>query len=459
MSTSRPRPTRLRDVESGFAADDREVGGRLLVLFGRLLAVLLAGYLLFDRAFAYLHLPGTPVFVGEMVLAVGILGVCTATVYLRTPLRDEPVMALLAVFVAWGAIRAAPGLAVHGMDALRDSALWYYGVFAFLVLAAIARSPDLPERLVTQLGRLTPWLLVWLPVTVVLSPLAEDAPTIPFTTVSVLSHKPGSVAIAALLALASMWLLPGQRSARSRAVWSVVALLAVALLATQNRGGLLAVAAGALVGLVFVHQRAQLAARAVAVMTLGLALAVLLPLKVPLDGLQGRDFSAEQLVANVASLGGQETPGNLGGTVDGRQELWTRILDRQVDEGRLVDGSGFGQNLAAAVGIYDDGEESLRNPHNSHLNILARMGLVGLVLWVALWAAWYRRLVSGCRRLATRGSHVRRQIAVLCLAVATATLVASTFDPQLEGPQVAVLLWTVFGVGVAVTSTRAWYDP
>lgn len=36
---------------------------------------------------------------------------------------------------------------------------------------------------------------------------------------------------------------------------------------------------------------------------------------------------------------------------------------------------------------------------------------------------------------------------MVCLMVRTAILVSSIFDPQLEGPQVAALLWTAFGSG------------
>ena len=82
------------------------------------------------------------------------------------------------------------------------------------------------------------------------------------------------------------------------------------------------------------------------------------------------------------------------------------------------------------------------------------MGLVGLSLWIALWLGWYWRLVGGCQRLARRGLYFRRQVGVLCVTVTTAILVSSFFDPQLEGAQVAALLWTAFGVGVAVTSFR-----
>ncbi len=430
--------------------------GRLFVLFGRVLGPLLGGYLLFDRAFAYLHLPGAPLFVGEMVLGVGAIAAVVATPYLRIPIRDEPILALLGAFAVWGLIRTVPGVGTYGMDALRDSALWYYCLFAFFVPAALARWPELFERLIVQLTWLTPWLLFWLPLGLVLLPLADHAPTVPFSTVSVLSHKPGSAAIAALLVLGCMWLFPDTRSARSRAAWSVMALVVIALAATQNRGGLLGVVAGATIGLAFVRNRLGLVARAVVVTAVGLGLASMLSVKVPFAGVQGREFSAEQLVANVVSLGGEDSPGNLGGTVKGRQELWSRILDKQVADGRLVDGSGFGQNLAAEVGVYDEGKDTLRSPHNSHLHIMARMGVLGLSLWIALWVGWYWRLIAGCRRLTRQGRYARRQMAVLSLMVTTAILVSAFFDPQLEGPQMAVLLWTAFGLGVAATTVRPW---
>jgi O-antigen ligase len=441
----------------GASPQAHAASGRLFVLYGRVVGPLLGGYLLFDRAFAYLHLPGIPLFVGEMVLGVGALASVVATRYLMVPIRDEPILALLGAFALWGLIRTVPGVGMYRLDALRDSALWYYCLFAFFMAAALARSPQLIDHLIVGLTRLIPWLLLWLPLAVVLVPLQQDAPTVPFSTVSVLSHKSGNAAIAALLVLGCMWLFHDTRSARSRAVWSVIALVVIALAATQNRGGLIGVVAGATIGLAFVRNRLGLIARAVVIAAVGLGLASLLSLKVPIAGAQGREYSADQLVANVVSLSGEDSPGNLGGTVKGRQELWSRILDKQVADGRLVDGSGFGQNLAAEVGVYDEGKDTLRNPHNSHLHILARMGLMGLSLWIAMWAAWYWRLIAGCRRLARQGLYPRRQVAVLSLMVNTAILVSCFFDPQMEGPQVAGLLWTVFGVGLAVTTARPWF--
>ena len=430
--------------------------GGPLVWYGRLLGPLLAGYLLFDRAFAYLHVPGVQIYVGEMALAVGLLAALVGTGYLRIPIRDEPILSLLAAFVLWGLIRFVPGLSAYGMDAVRDAALWYYCLFAFLVVGAIAKVPDLVERLIGQLGRLVPWLLLWLPIAVLLAPFAESAPEVPDSSVSILSHKPDPVAIVALLVLGSLWLFQDGRTARSRCAWSLVALLVIALVGTQNRGGLLGAGAGMIVGLAFVRDRARLIAKMIAVIALGLCLASLLPLRLGFVGDTGREFSASQLSTNVLSIAGGDEPGDLDSTVADRQDLWSRVFEKQVRDGRLADGAGFGPNLAVEVGVYNNRTDSLRSPHNSHVDVLARMGLVGLALWIALWIGWYWRLVAGCGRLAALGLFWRRNVAVLCLSTTTAILVAALFDPQLEGPQVAALLWTVFGVGVAATSFRDW---
>jgi parallel beta-helix repeat protein len=442
--------------------------GTTMALFGRLLGPLLAGYLLFDKAFAYLHLPGLPLFVGDLLLVIGMVGVLTSTGYLRVTLRDEPLLALLAAFVAWGFLRFLPGLKAYGIDAVRDAALWYYCLYAFLVVAALAKSPSLLDRLITQLARLTPWLLCWLPFGVILQPFAAKAPHVPFSSISILTRKPGNAAIAALLCLAGLWLFRKRHSAWSRTTWSILALFVIALAGTQNRGGLLGAIAGAAVWLAFERNRLQMILKAVAIVSVGLTLATLLALKIPVSGLQGRAFTADQLLSNVASMSGSEETGNLSGTVAGRQMLWKRIYQKQVTDGLLVQGSGFGPNLALAVGFRDAGTDRTRNPHNSHLDILARMGLIGFFLWISLWVGWYWRLLVGCRRLAEKAPEdelcgenelsSRRQTAVLCLSATTAILVSSFFDPQLEGPQVAALLWVVFGLGIGVTTRREWFD-
>lgn len=464
MSSSLHDLDRSTTVDPPEAADPPEqagaVPGRWLVYYGRLLGPLLAGYMLFDKSFAYLHVPGTPLYIGELVLAVGIIGSLAATGYLRAAIREDPVLTLLAAFFLWGLIRFLPGLHAFGMNAVRDFALVYYCLFAFFTAAALMKAPNLLGRWVAQLIRFVPWLLIWLPLGIVLQSVISHAPNVPFTQVSILTHKTGDAAVAALIALGALWLFPRRRGTRSRAVWSIVALMTIVFAGTQNRGGLLAVAVGAAIGLALAPNRSWLIVRAVSVISIALAIGILLSVKIPVTGGQGRTFSVSQLLANVASIGGAQEAGNLSGTVNGRELLWSQVLNKQVADGLIIEGYGFGPNVALlAGGVEAEGTPSdpLRSPHNSHLDIIARLGLVGLFMWLALWVCWYRRMLIGCRRLAQRGLHTRRSIAVLCLMTVTSILVSAFFDPQLEGAQIAALMWTAFGIGVAVTSFRAWF--
>jgi O-antigen ligase len=436
--------------------------GRLLILYGRLLGPLLVGYMFFDKAFAYIHLPGTPLYVGEIVITVGVLGVLSATGYLRIPLRDEPVLAILTAWFLWGFIRFLPGFQTYGILAVRDFALCYYCLFAYLVVAALARAPELLDSWLAQLSRVAPWLLIWLPFALVLA-ARLNSPMVPFSSgVSIFTHEPGNAGIAALIVPGYMWLFPNTRSARSRAVLSIVALVTIALAATQNRASVLGVIAGGAAGLVLLpaRERWRLITRAVAVTALGLSLAVGLSPQIPaISGSQGRAFSASQLVDNVLSIGAGAGSGGLGGTVAGRDQLWTLVFHQQLVQDKLFEGFGFGVNLPYLVGdtLITNGPNPLRSPHNSHDDVLARMGLIGLALWIALWLGWFWQLVTGCRRLARRGQHARRQAAVLCVMVVSMILVTTYFSPQMEGAQIAALQWTAFGIGVAVTSSRGWF--
>lgn len=432
--------------------------GGLLAGFGRMLGPLLAGYLLFDKAFAYLHVPATPLYIGELAMACGIVAVLSGTTFLCAPFEREPVLILLALFALWGVALTVPGLAPYGIDAVRDAALWYYCIFALLTVAAMTASAELLDRLVSQTERLLPWLLLWLPVGMLLSATIENAPSVPFTDLSVLTHKAGDVAIAATIALWYIALFTENRSARYRACWGAMALLAVILASTQNRGGMLAFLVGSAIGLMFCRNRVRLLVQGAVLTSAVLVVAATIATVIPAVGGQGREYSPDQLAMNITSIVNEEKiPGtNLSGTVDGREELWNRIIEKQLRDGLLLEGSGFGPNLAAQVNVFDDGKETLRNPHNSHLHILARMGVVGLSVWILLWLCWYGQLIVGCRRLAAQGLQTRRRAAVLSLVVVSAIHTSSLFDPQLEGPQIAILFWVMFGIGLAVTTPRSW---
>lgn len=427
--------------------------------FARLLAPVIGAYLLFDRAAAYVHIPGTPAFIGEVLLVIGLAGAFRARGYLRQALRDDALLSVAMGFFLWGVVRGAANLGGFGLTWLaRDSALWYYVLFSVLAATLLLARPSTPGILTRQLNRFIPYLLLWLPVAVVLSPAGTKQAAfgssihVPFSAVSVFSHKDGNVAVAAVMALAALWLLPSdRRSARSRNLWSLLAIADLLVAGTQNRGGFLAGATAIGIGLLLNRQLARKALTGVVVIALVVsAYSVLQP---HLGTHSARSVTSTQLVANAESIVGIKQTASLQGTERAREIQWSYIVNRESAEGRLWYGWGPGMSLGFGLttGI---GDASLRAAHNSHLDVLARLGLVGLGLWILMWVAWFWRMLIGRRRLDGVGRHLERRLVDFCVITCSAILVNAFFDPSLEGPQVAVLLWTLFGVGAVLTNPR-----
>lgn len=424
------------------------------------LGPVLAAYLFLDRGVAHLHVPGTPLYLGETLLLVGLAGALLATGHLRAAIASDPLLSVLTGFMLWGLLRAVPQIEHYGLDTLRDSALWYYGLFALLLVASYAVLPDLLVRLARRFSRLLPLLLIWLPFALVFQKVTPVHVHFPGSDVPALSHKPGNIEVVAVLALLFMWLAPdARRSARSRAGLSILAILTIVATTTQNRGGAVAAALALAVALCFRRDRARLIIRLAAVALLVLGFAGLAGLSVQTGRSNQRNISVSQLFTNLKSLSGAKTAGNLQATVDFRKRLLTRVLAKEVHQGKVMQGFGFGPNLALVAGVSPKAAKNpnleLRSPHDSTFDVLARMGVIGLALWGLLWLCWFLRLARVRSRLGA-DEQWRRSLIEWSLVSVLAILVNSFFDPTLEGAQVAALCWTLFAVGAIAANNRLW---
>ena len=416
--------------------------------------VVLAGYALDDRGFAYLaSVPGTSLFAGEMILLFGLAFMALATGYLRAALRNSIPMTLLFAFVAWGLLRTVPDIPLYGIDAIRDAALWYYALMAVLVATLVMAVPDLPHKWVRTYVPFLVVLLLWSPVALALG--ASSSPAIPWSGVAVFSHKPGNIAVAVATAVAFLWLVPVHSlSRRARALLTGLATIVILAGGTQNRGGLVAaVAAILLTGVLMGRERRKMVAVMVSTVFVGLVLGW--GLNVHILGTQGRDYSVAQILQNAASIKQGQNSADLGNTVAFRDQLWSGVIDLADARGALATGLGFGPNLAQELGVGVGASDPLRSPHNSHIDILARMGILGEVLWVTFWGSWYVVMFRRSRVGSTFLSPERRGILKVCMVGVTATLINAYFDPTLESPQVAIWLWTLVGLGLGIAATTS----
>jgi hypothetical protein len=425
--------------------------------FGTLLLLLLAGYMFFGRSFAYLHVPGTPVFIGEVVLFVGVIEAVRYHSYVRDTIRSDRVLKALLAFGLLGVVGLSWNLTTYGIDAVRDSAIWYYGAYSVLVATMIRLRPDYLDHLEARFHAVLPYFLLWAPVAVVVNRMAS-LPSIPGTQTALNSFKPGDIGVFTALALAYLWI----RDARSRPRWQVYVLTFVGVLAllvagSQNRGGFVsALAALAVVMLLWRGRQLMvvaMAASAVLVVLVGLTLDLRL-------SVGSREISVVQVAENVLSVldrDGAGEDGQLAGTVEWRQDFWRLAIDDALSPEHILAGQGYGVVLASRYGYQTAGAGGvpLRSVHNSHLTVLVRGGLPAAVAWLVLWWAWYRRMIRSARvieveRREEDSARTMRDRSIVILAGVTGILVNAVFDPTLEGPQVAIWVWCLLALGLAV---------
>lgn len=225
-----------------------------------LIPIILAGYLLFDRAFAWLHVPGVPLFIGELALAAA-LPLALAALRSRPTWQGTDTLFLLALYGGWGLLRALPTAFGNPVDTYRDSVIWIYCLFGLAVATLLLRYPTKISAWLRSYERLIPIIALWMPHTGLTDAL-ESIPKVPDSPVSLLAHKPGNALVHVFIAGAFLWTVQetnSPRGRRRRNVLSAALVIGGILLPTQSRGGFVAEAWATALLLVLHRQRMRLA--------------------------------------------------------------------------------------------------------------------------------------------------------------------------------------------------------
>jgi O-antigen ligase len=172
---------------------------------------------------------------------------------------------------------------------------------------------------------------------------------------------------------------------------------------------------------------------------------ILLALVLPL-GPQGRlgPVSASFATSQLATLLGREGPGD--GSFGDRIEWVTQIWQQQAESPlKLVFGLGLGPDLAG--GALTTGDQLIRKPHNDYLEMMARFGLVGLLLWGAFFASLLRPVWLSLSRQGISADE--RSFQLFALAGASAYMLIAATQPVLAFPYGTVPLFSLLGMGLA----------
>lgn len=408
--------------------------------------LLLIGYVVGNRGFAQLSLPGVPLLVGEFTLGVGLLLAAWRTALAKSPpVRRDRLNFFLAAWLVLGCLRLPFDLATHGMVALRDSALAYYALFFFFAQgwgAAPAQRRWL-ERCLDAAFALAPPVFV----------AFVQRPDFFTGTLTVggapLIYMKSDVQSGTLVA-GTLWFLHRH--------------------ATSARGWWLALAAANLFAMIQGNSRAGLIALATVMIVLAMCRdrRILRPLCLIIGaGLLGITAASaiwpgrwEQTPAHrlyewalsISDIEGARTyaAANLDDKPDNnrfRMTWWRSVMERTWADNPWL-GLGFGHDLAqdfrqSYYGNIGEEEFSARSPHNFILTVFGRLGLAGLLILGGVISG-LAALIWRNRSRGDSGCHGYQNFALGLGALAI--LVSALFGVVLEGPMGATLFWTALGL-------------
>lgn len=424
------------------AAQPGDPGGRYLGVLG----LLLLGYALFSKPFAYLGVP--PVYIGEAILVLGLVQLLRVRSW--SWLLEHPAWALLGLLGALTLARTVPMLGPYGLDAARDAMLVGYALFAVVMAALVV---ERPERLPTLVRRyrvlaVAVVLFGWA-IFLVVKTVGESLPSLPWAAdVPVLESKAGDL----LVHLAGITAFIVVGFVRRRPWLLGFLALSVGLAVVSTRGGMVAWTLGVGAAWLLRPPTARVGGLAYAFAAL-VTLGVLLGPDLTVNG-GTRMVSVEQVWLNVQSLFGSAGTETLDGSRTWRERWWGEIWDYTVHGPYFWQGKGYGVNLAVADGFSVSEDHALRSPHNGHLTVLARSGVPGFVLWGLVQLAWLGSVLRAWLAARRAGRWAWMGLFAVLVAFWTAASVNGAFDVYLEGPMGGVWFWSVWGIGLAAAGLQ-----
>lgn len=422
-----------------------------------LLCITLIGYAYLNKGFAYIGI--TPFYIDSLIFVTAFLVLILRPRCLR--LITDPTVALLFLFIICGAARTFPFVETYGIDTLRDSVIWSWGVVALAVAHLVRQGLSL-HAIASWYGKTMGWFVVWIPVAFLIYITMGDMllrwPWGPEGGVPSVVFKGGDVGVqlAGIMAfiLVMTPVMPNSRPMLPTWITLPCWLVSVLVAASINRGGFLA--------LLIASSFACYCARLQRVAASGLVIGLFVLLSafgsafdiLPEYKRGDRVISVEQMYTNIQSIFSDVDNYGGTGTKHWRLEWWNSIIAYTFDGDYFWTGKGFGVNLADDDGFQVTADKSLRSPHNGHLTILARMGVPGFSVWILFLLTLLYRLWKRYKKWKHLGEDFQAGVCIWVMTFLGAALINATFDVYLEGPMGGIWFWSVAGLAIGLINQR-----
>jgi len=356
---------------------------------------------------------------------------------------------LILLFIAISFLYILRGFSKYDIiDLIRDSFIFQYGWFVFILFLFKEKFEIIWETLL--------FIYKWFPFVALLNfilqyfmPFFETVT--PFGGIPILLYKNGDMGVQLLISTLLLLYSFENKTLKWRVLLSLVIALDFLILASYSRSGIVAFLASMLCFIYF-NKDIQLQSRVrLLIKYLPIILLIVTPIYINIkvaENFQGRSVGFEQIKNNFSSIVGGTTDATSENNVVWRLVWWAKIIDYSLSSPNFFIGKGLGMNLATDDDIITL-DDSLRSPHNFHLNIMSRFGVLIFMIWmyflIQLLRPLFKKQLQGKRLL------------IGCILLAF--LLNASFDVFLEGPMGAFPFWTWLGLYLLAEDQEYLVEP
>ena len=411
------------------------------------------GYITCGRGFAGLHMPGVPIYIGEVLLLLSLVYfVPTLNKYGFTIFQTR----ITFVLCGFGLLFLNDLLFrnQNTFESIRDSATFYY--ILFVLLYSGKQGAPFFKKIIDVLTKYHYIIGLSLLLHVVISPFLTSFLIIGDDSRGFFS-MPGCL-VPPLASLLIVVLIEQRYSHQSNKLGFVsIVISALAILLCQSRGGILG-AVTALWYYVFFLSKSKVRLMSFLgklMILISIIFLLIIPLLNPIQeylfsSVEYRDtdlISTDIIISKFQNLVSSQGENYKGATGEGRLLWWKAIINYNMKSNKtLLIGQGFGFNLGEPI---DYGKEGTRGAHNSFVNIFGWSGLVGTSLYLMAFGSIFIKCIY-FRKKQNKQDQTSIMACNTGLVFLVSTLVASLFDNSLSSPVTAIPLFIFLGSALSV---------
>ena len=321
-------------------------------------------------------------------------------------------------------------------NVIKDSFSFNYACFTFILFLFINDKEKVWEKLKS--------IYTWYPIIPLLSFIffnlfpSLDSVKI-FGDITIMNHKHSDMAIHLLISSIFLIKFNTEKGTNFQYLFIFLIIFDFLMIASYSRSGTISFLIGLTSYLYFNKEKliTNNFKRIIKLLVIGFV--IILPIYANIqiqENFQGRTIGFDQLKNNFISIisSNDDVPATLEDNKVWRLVWWGKIINYSFTPQYFFTGRGLGMSLVKTDGI--DAEEDLRSPHNFHLNIMARFGVLVFCLWLyflyLIFSDFFRRKLIGNR--------------FMIVSILIAFVINASFDVFLEGPMGAFPFWTFIGL-------------